>query len=117
MQYLRSDQMNLWQEILDNIERVEITLKQLKRYGRELAEKESAYKIALATEMLKLKEQGEKVTIMRDLCYGTPHIAKLRLERDIAEVLHRSCLEGINVYKLKLRILESQYDREWGNTK
>jgi hypothetical protein len=109
--------MNLWQEILDNIARVEATLSQLKRYGKELAHAESDYKIALAKEMLRLKEQGEKVTIMRDLCYGTPHIAKLRLERDIAEVLHRSCLEGINVFKLKLRILESQYEREWGSTK
>lgn len=109
--------MNLWQEILDNIARVETTLTQLKRYGRELAEAESKYKIAMAVEILKLRDEKKPATIILQLCYGTPHIAKLRLERDIAEVLHRSCLEGINVYKLKLRILESQYEREWGNSK
>ena len=43
-------------------------------------------------------------------------IAKLRMERDIAEALYKSALEAINIYKLKVRIMENQYDKEWGNT-
>jgi hypothetical protein len=109
--------MTLWEEIQDNLLKVEQTLSQLKRYGKELAKAESDYKIALRIEIMKLREEKKAATLVLNLCYGTPHIAKLRLDRDIADTLHRACLEGINIYKLKLRILESQYAREWGSTK
>ena len=101
--------------IMDEVDIMEQALKQLKKRGRAYALAEHDYKIALAKEMLSLRDAGEKVTIMRDLCYGTPSIAKLRLERDIAETMYKSALEAINVKKLKIRIMENQYDKEWGN--
>ncbi len=109
--------MDLWTEINDNISRLDQTLTQLKRYGNEYAKAESEYKIALRSEILRLRADGQPATLVLNLCYGTPEIAKLRLDRDIKENLYKACLEAINVYKLKLRIYESQYSREWGNTK
>ena len=44
-------------------------------------------------------------------------IADLRYKRDIAEGLVRSAEEGINFYKLKIREMESQYNKEWGAAK
>lgn len=109
--------MNLWQEIQDNIAKMEQTLTQLKRYGKEYAESERDYKIALRSEILRLRDEGKPATLILNLCYGTPEIAKLRLDRDIKENLHKACLEALNVYKLKLRILEAQLNREWGAAK
>jgi len=107
----------MYHEIMKEIEIMEIALKQLGERGKTLAIAEQDYKIALASEMLRLKEKGEKATIMKDLCYGTPHIAKLRLDRDIAEVMYKSASEAIQVKKYKVKIMENQYDKEWGTTK
>ena len=103
--------------IMDEVAIMESALRELGKRGKLYAHAEHDYKIAMAKEMLSLRDNGEKVTIMRDLCYGTPSIAKLRLERDIAETMYKSALEAINVKKLKIRIMENQYDKEWGNTK
>jgi hypothetical protein len=53
------------------------------------------------------------VTIISDLCRGDPDVAKLRLERDIALTVYESAQEAINCYKLQIRILDSQIEREW----
>ena len=66
---------------------------------------------AVTTNSLPLKVAG------RDIAKGEPDTAKLRLDRDITESLYKSCLEGINVYKVKLRVLENQLEREWGQAK
>ena len=104
----------MYNEIMKEINIMEAALKQLGERGKTLAYAEQDYKIALATEMLQLKAKGERATIMRDLCYGTPHIAKLRLARDIAEVMYKSASEAIQVKKYKVKIMENQYDKEYG---
>jgi len=96
---------------------MEQALKELGKRGRKLAEAERAYKIAMRVEILKLRDEGKPATLVLQLCYGTPSIAKLRYERDLAETMYKSALEAVNVYKLKIRIMENQYDKEYGNTK
>ncbi len=105
--------MELYNEIQNMLSTMDTMLKTMKNRGRELAEKEHDYKIALRVEILKLRDDGQPATIVRDLCYGTPSIATKRLERDIADANYRAIQEAINVYKIKVRILENQLDREW----
>lgn len=107
----------MYNQIMNEVAIMEAALHQLKDRGKAYAQAEQLYKIALAKEMLILRDNKIPVTIMRDLCYGTPSIAKLRLDRDIAETMYKSALEAINVKKLKIRIMENQYDKEWGDTK
>ena len=64
-----------------------------------------------------LRAEGQPVTHLLDIAKGEEEIAKLRMERDIAESLYDSAVEAINAQKLKIRILEGQLSREWGNTK
>lgn len=52
---------------------------------------------------------------MSDVCRGDREIARLRLERDIADVVYKSAMEAINCYKLQIKVLENQIDREWKN--
>ena len=93
-------------------------IRQLEKYGVELANKEKDYKICLRQEALKLRsEKGMAVTLINQIIYGVPEVADKRFKRDIAETMYQTCQERINTLKLQIRILESQIQREWGNSK
>jgi hypothetical protein len=53
------------------------------------------------------------VTLINQVIYGYPEIANLRFKRDCAEVVYRANLEAINSYKLMIKILQNQIDKEW----
>jgi hypothetical protein len=91
------------------------SIKLLRQNGINLAEAEKDYKITLRQEALKLRANDMPVTLINQIVYGIPEVAEKRLQRDIAETTYTANQEHINVTKLKLRILESQLSREWGN--
>ena len=107
----------MYNDIMNEVNIMEQALKELGSRGKVYAQAEMDYKIAMRTEILKLRDAKQPATLVLQLCYGTPSIAKLRLDRDIAETMYKSALEAINVKKLKIRIMENQYDKEWSNTK
>lgn len=107
----------MYNEIMNEVDVMEQALKELGKRGKKYAEAERDYKIAMRTEILKLRDEKQPATLVLQLCYGTPSIANLRFERDIAEAMYKSALEAINVKKVKIRIMENQYDKEWNNTK
>lgn len=81
--------------------------------GRTFAQAEHDYRVALSKRILEHRAEGMPVTIISDVCRGEPEIARLRLERDIAETVYKSALEAIQSYKLQIRILDAQVEREW----
>lgn len=81
--------------------------------GRTFAQAERDYRVALSKRILEHRADGMPVTIISDVCRGEPEIARLRLERDIAETVYKSALEAIQSYKLQIRILDAQVEREW----
>ena len=81
--------------------------------GRTFAQAEHDYRVALSKRILEHRAEGMPVTIISDVCRGEPEIAKVRLERDIAETVYKSALEAIQSYKLQIRILDAQVEREW----
>ena len=46
-------------------------------------------------------------------CYGIPSVAEARLKRDIAEANYKANQEAIQAYKLQLRLMDNQVQREW----
>lgn len=82
--------------------------------GKKLADAENEYKIALAQESLKLKENRMPVTLIDKVCYGIEKVANLRKERDYAEAIYKSNQESINAIKLQIKILQFQIEKEWG---
>ena len=107
----------MWHEIEKAIEDLKITLSEYKKYQKDYAIKEKKYRVALSKRLLELRAQGQAVTHLADIARGMEDIAELRYERDLAEGLVRSAEEGINFYKLKIREMESQYNKEWGTVK
>lgn len=110
--------MDLFNEIEELIKKLNVSINSLKNNGRALAEAEKEYKITLRQEALKLREDKKMpVTLINQIIYGIPEVAKKRFERDVAETMYNTNQEFINTTKLKIRVLESQLNREWGNTR
>jgi hypothetical protein len=109
--------MDLWKEINTLCALVERAISELKERGKVYAKAEHDYRVQLSKRLTTLRAEGQPVTHLIDIAKGEPEIARLRMERDIAESLYSTAQEAINVYKLKIRVLESQLAREWGNTK
>lgn len=108
--------MDLINDIQMLMEELTISIKKLKNTGQALAEAERDYKIVLRQEALKLRvEKDMPVTLINQIIYGVPEVADKRFKRDIAETIYNTNQEHINATKLKLRLLESQLSREWGN--
>lgn len=91
-------------------------ISQLVPKGRERAQTERDYRVALRKKILSERAQGTPVTIISDVCRGDPEIAGLRFEKDMAETMYDAVKEAINGYKLQIRILDAQIEREWGRS-
>ena len=85
-----------------------LAIKELNVRGRNKAEAEKNYRVALAKEMLRLRTEGTPVTIINDLCRGNEHIATLKMQRDIAETLWESAMQAIYAFKLNIDIIQNQ---------
>lgn len=108
--------MDLINDIQMLMDELTISIKKLRETGKALAEAEKDYKVTLRQEALKLRvEKDMPVTLINQIIYGVPEVADKRFKRDIAETMYNANQEHINATKLKLRLLESQLQREWGN--
>lgn len=110
--------MDLFEEITKLTQQLDISVKNLRKSGTEYAQAEQDYKICLRKEALKLRaDENMPVTLINQIIYGVPEVARLRFDRDIKEAVYDANKEAINTLKLKLRIIEGQLNREWSNTK
>lgn len=84
-----------------------------KNNGRQLADAEMKYRIALRKEFLRLKlEDGVAWTACGELARGQEEVAKLRYTRDIRKSDYDCCYEKILQLKTELRILENEIEAE-----
>lgn len=102
-------------EVWRRSELLEVALKECKTRGRAAAEAEQDYRVALAEKILLLREGGYPATLIGDLARGDKEVAKLKFDRDCAEVVYDNAKEAINVYKRQIDVLREQIEREWSN--
>lgn len=107
----------MWEEIEKYSNLLEVAVAEMKKRSKDLAQKEYSYRMALSKRLTELRAEGQAVTHLADIARGEEKIAKLRFDRDIAKGLYDSSQEAINIYKIRLRVLENQYAREWGQAK
>ena len=107
--------MDLYEDIVALMAELTASIRKLRDNGAKLAEAERDYKITLRQEALKLRASDMPVTLINQVIYGVPEVADKRLKRDVEQANYETNREHINVTKLKLRILENQLAREWGN--
>ena len=98
------------QNIYDLLDR---SIKSLKRTSGAYAQAEKEYKILLRQECLKLRDEGMAIGMITITAYGIPSVAEARFKRDIAEANYKANQEAIQAYKLQLRLMDAQAQREW----
>ena len=81
--------------------------------GRAAAQSDVDYRIGFAKKILELRAEGVAATLIRDLALGSDEVAPLLLDRQIKESERDSAKEAINAYKLQIKVLEDQIEREW----
>lgn len=110
------NEYDLINELNDMCNKLTVAGGQMQRYGKELAEAERDYKISLRQHALELRASHDMpVTLINQVVYGIPEVADKRFKRDVAESMYKTSQEAINTLKLKIRIIDAQISREWGN--
>lgn len=109
--------MDIYNELSKQVDLLQKSLEKLKETGKDYAEAEKNYKILLRQEVLKMRDNGEAIGVITLTCYGIPRVAEARFKRDVAEAMYKANQEAVNTYKLKIRIIENQIQREWSNQK
>ena len=107
--------MDLVNELNNLINKLDISVKSLRKTGSDYAKAYTEYRVALAKELVRLKDDGMAVTIAYDVARGKPEIAKLKFNEIANEAVYKANLESINAVKLQIKIIQNQIDKEWGN--
>lgn len=103
------NQINYLQKQLDK------SIKLLRQTGEQYAKAYTEYRVALAQELMKLKNEGYAITLAGDIARGKPEIAKLKFKEISSEAIYKANLESINALKIEIKVLSNQYDKEWSN--
>lgn len=107
--------MDLLQELWKINDLLTKALEQYKQRGREYAQAYKTYRVMLAQELLRLRAEQVPVTIAYDIARGKEDIANAKEQEIITESLYESCKEAINTYKLQMKIIQEQINKEWSN--
>lgn len=94
---------------------LQTALAEYKIRGFEYAKAYKKYRILVAQELLKLRAEGMPVTIAYDIARGNEEVANAKEHELATEALYNSCKEAIAVYKLKIKILQAQIDKDYTN--
>ena len=106
--------MDLIDQLQNLISLLQASIKSLRTTGDAAARSERDYKILLRQECLKLRDDGMAIGMIDKVAYGIPSVAEARFKRDIAEANYKANQEAINAYKLQIRLLDNQINREFG---
>lgn len=107
--------MDLMEELERKLRILNASVKELSKTGKEYASAYTNYRVALAKELVKLKDEGYAITLAGDIARGKPEIAKLKFEEIAKEAVYKANQETINVYKLQIKIIQEQINKEYGN--
>lgn len=107
--------MDLTAERDQKLKELDVAIKSLRKTGSEYAKAYTDYRVALAKELVRLKNEGYAITLAGDIARGDPEIAKLKFKEISTEAIYKANLESINAIKLTLKIIDGQIDREWVN--
>lgn len=90
------------------------SVKALKTTIYERANAEREYRILVRQETLRLRSEGMTQGTVEMTVYGLDNVSVARMKRDIADETLKANYEAIQVYKLELRIMENDINRDYG---
>lgn len=107
--------MDLQIELNSKLKDLDIAIKSLRKTGSDYAEAYTQYRIALAQELVKLKDEGYAITLAGDIARGKPEIARLKFREISTEAIYKANLESINATKLAIKVIQEQVNKEYYN--
>lgn len=107
--------MDLYNELQDKCRLLDNSIKMLRKTGSDYAKAYTDYRIALAKELMILKNEGYAITLAGDIARGKSEIAHLKFEEISKEAIYKANLESINALKLEIKIIQNQIEKEWSN--
>ena len=107
--------MDLVNELNNLIKKLDISVKSLRNTGSDYAKAYTDYRVALAKELVRLKDDGMAVTIAYDVARGKPEIAKLKFNEIATEAIYKANQERINALKLQIKIIQEQINKEYSS--
>lgn len=107
--------MDLVNELNNLSNKLSLSIKSLIQTGKDYAKAYTDYRVALAKELMILKEEGYAITLAGDIARGKPEIARLKFKEISTEAIYKANQEAINSTKLQIKIIQNQIDKEWGN--
>ena len=107
----------MYEEMENLISLLDLALKEYKTRGKEYAKAYKEYRVLVAKKLLELKANGMPVTIAYDIARGDEVVANAKEREIITETLYKSCQEAINTYKLQIKVLQEQINKEWAASK
>lgn len=106
--------MDLFSELMEKSKLLDNSIKMLRKTGSDYAKAYTDYRIALAKELMILKNEGYAITLAGDIARGKPEIAHLKFEEISKEAIYKANMESINVLKLQIKIIQEQLNKEYG---
>ena len=107
--------MDLVNELNNLIKKLDISVKSLRNTGSDYAKAYTDYRVALAKELMILKEEGYAITLAGDIARGKPEIARLKFKEISTEAIYKANQEAINSTKLKIKIIQEQLNKEYSS--
>ena len=107
--------MDLVNELNNLIKKLDISVKSLRNTGSDYAKAYTDYRVALAKELVRLKDDGMAVTIAYDVARGKPEIARLKFKEISNEAIYKANQESINALKLQIKIIQEQINKEYSS--
>jgi hypothetical protein len=104
------DLQNIGQAIYDTSMQLQEGAKSLYGHGKAYAEAEQAYRIELAREIMRLRDEKVQITLIGDVARG--NLAELKFKRDLAEVAYKTAKDMLQALQSQLSGLQTLYKRQ-----
>lgn len=96
--------------IYDTSMQIQQGVKSLYDQARAYAEAEQEYRMQLAREIMKLRDEKLPVTVINDVARG--NLANLKYKRDLAELTYKTSRDMLNALQGQLSGLQTLYRRQ-----
>ena len=106
--------MDLYTTLNNLLEQLQTSVKSLRTTATEYAEAYKNYRVLLAKELVRLKDNGMAITLASDVARGNEEIANAKMVEIKKEAIYKANMESINAIKLQIKIVENQITREIG---
>lgn len=104
------DMKDIGQAIYDTSMQIQKGVRSLYGHAKAYAEAEQEYRMQLAREIMKLREEKLPVTVINDVARG--NIADLKYKRDLAELTYKTAKDMLQALQSQLSGLQTLYKRQ-----